>query len=148
MWVPATRASFRKDRIACLHAGECALRKRSIVLVRLPANRGISAARNEAIGRSAASLLACINAEVVPDEDWLATCKNYLFSHHDVGACYTRIVPQRPNRMLTRWRMRFEETIYRSCTAARESRYLSRAKRGDRALGGISSGLHQRRSCA
>jgi N-acetylglucosaminyltransferase len=86
-----------------------ALSSNQIVLLRLPANQGISAARNAAITHSTASLLACINAEVLPDEDWLATCESYLFSHHDVGACYTRIVPERPDRTLTRWRMRFHE---------------------------------------
>lgn len=80
-----------------------------VSLVRLPENRGISAARNAAIERSTAPLLACVNAEVLPDVDWLATCENYLANHPEVGACYTRIVPQTPNRILTRWRIRFHE---------------------------------------
>jgi GT2 family glycosyltransferase len=83
-----------------------------ISLLRLPQNQGISAARNAAIARSNAVLLACINTEVLPDPDWLATCQNYLCSHSGVGACYTRIVPHRPNRVLTRWRMRFQEPKY------------------------------------
>lgn len=83
-----------------------------IVLLRLPENRGISAARNAAIAHSAAPLLACINTEVLPDEDWLATCESYLSSHHDVGACYTRILPQKPKNILSRWRMRFQEPKY------------------------------------
>jgi cellulose synthase/poly-beta-1,6-N-acetylglucosamine synthase-like glycosyltransferase len=78
-------------------------------LIRLPRNQGISAARNAAIVRSTAILLACINTEVLPDPDWLATCQNYLSLHPGVGACYTRVVPQRPERILTRWRMRFQE---------------------------------------
>jgi GT2 family glycosyltransferase len=89
-----------------------ALSSGQICLLRLPENQGISAARNAAIARSNTPLLACINTEVLPDEDWLATCESYLTSHHDVGACYTRIVPQRPNRILTRWRMRFQEPKY------------------------------------
>ena len=44
-----------------------------------------------------------------PDPDWLATCENYLSNHPGVGACYARLVSHRPNRILTRWRMRFLE---------------------------------------
>lgn len=84
----------------------------NISLLRLPQNRGISAARNAAIACSKAPLLACINTEVLPDPDWLATCENYLSSHSGVGACYTRLVPCRPNRILTRWRMRFLEAKF------------------------------------
>jgi GT2 family glycosyltransferase len=80
-----------------------------ISLIRLSRNQGISAARNAAIARSSATLLACVNTEVLPDPDWLATCQNYLAAHSDVGACYTRVVPQWPDRLLTRWRMRFQE---------------------------------------
>jgi GT2 family glycosyltransferase len=81
-------------------------------LIRLPQNLGISAARNAAIARSNAPLLACINTQALPDPDWLVTCKNYLSNHSGVGACYTRLVPHRPNRILTRWRMRFLETKF------------------------------------
>jgi hypothetical protein len=80
-----------------------------ISLIRLSQNQGISAARNAAIARSSANLLACVNTEVLPDPDWLGTCQNYLAAHPDVGACYTRVVPQWPDRLLTRWRMRFQE---------------------------------------
>ena len=52
-----------------------------ICLLRLPQNVGISAARNAAIVRSNASLLACINTEVLPDPEWLATCESYLSDH-------------------------------------------------------------------
>lgn len=84
----------------------------NIFIIRLPQNRGISAARNAAIALSKAPLLACINTEVLPDPDWLATCENHLSSHTGVGACYTRLVPCRPNRILTRWRMRFLEAKF------------------------------------
>lgn len=83
-----------------------------ISLLRLPENRGISAARNAAIALSSASFLACINTEVLPDPDWLDTCLNYLCDHDKVGACSTRVVPIEPGRLLTRWRMRFQEPIY------------------------------------
>lgn len=83
-----------------------------ICLLRLPQNQGISAARNAAIQRSKARLLACINTEVLPDPDWLFICANYLASHTCVGACYTRLVPCRPHRILTRWRMRFLEAKF------------------------------------
>lgn len=83
-----------------------------LCLIRLPHNQGISVARNAAIACSNAPLLACINTQVLPDPDWLATCVNYLSSHPSVGACYTRIVPHRPNRILTRWRMRFLEAKF------------------------------------
>lgn len=83
-----------------------------ISLLRLPQNQGISAARNAAIALSNATFLACINTEVLPDPDWLDTCLDYLSSHPSVGACYTRITPHRPDRILTRWRMRFQEPKY------------------------------------
>lgn len=83
-----------------------------ICLIRLPQNQGISAARNAAIARSSAPLLACVNTEVLPDPDWLSTCESHLSNHPNVGACYTRIVPKDPNRILSRWRMRFQEAKY------------------------------------
>jgi GT2 family glycosyltransferase len=83
-----------------------------VFLLRLSQNRGISAARNAGISRSQASLLACINTEVLPEPDWLASCANYLLMHPGVGACYTRLVSATPNRILTRWRMRFLEAKF------------------------------------
>jgi GT2 family glycosyltransferase len=83
-----------------------------ISLLRLPENQGISAARNAAIALSNAAFLACVNTEVLPDPDWLDTCLAYISSHPSVGACYTRTVPQRSDRLLTRWRVRFQEPKY------------------------------------
>lgn len=80
-----------------------------IVLLRLPENQGISAARNAAIARVTAPMLACVNSEVLPDPDWVATCADYLSHHPQVGACYTRTVPDNTRGLLTRWRMRFQE---------------------------------------
>lgn len=80
-----------------------------VTLIRLAENQGIAAARNAAIARSSAVFLACVNTEVLPDPDWLATCHDYLAAHTNVGACYTRVVPHLPDRLLTRWRMRFQE---------------------------------------
>ena len=87
-------------------------RSSEICLFRLPQNQGISAARNAAIARSDAPLLACINTQVLPDPDWLVTCQDYLSNRPEVGACYTRLVPCQPDRLLTRWRMRFLETKF------------------------------------
>jgi cellulose synthase (UDP-forming) len=84
----------------------------NVYLLRLSENRGISAARNEAIARSRTQLLACINAEVLPAPDWLATCAGYLASNPNVGACFARLLPSCPERILTRWRMRFQEPAY------------------------------------
>jgi|HubBroStandDraft_1064217.scaffolds.fasta_scaffold20514_2 GT2 family glycosyltransferase len=83
-----------------------------ISLLRLPENLGISGARNAAIVLSNAPLLACINTEVLPDPDWLASCASYLLTHPGVGACYTRLISGTPHRLLTRWRMRFLETRF------------------------------------
>jgi GT2 family glycosyltransferase len=80
-----------------------------ISLLRLPQNQGISAARNAAIALSNATFIACINTEVLPAPDWLDTCLQYLLSQPRVGVCYTRTVPQTPDPLLTRWRMRFQE---------------------------------------
>jgi GT2 family glycosyltransferase len=80
-----------------------------IVLLRLEQNQGISAARNAAIARATSPLLACVNPEVLPDPDWVATCVDYLRAHPQVGGCYTRTVPDNTRGLLTRWRMRFQE---------------------------------------
>jgi cellulose synthase/poly-beta-1,6-N-acetylglucosamine synthase-like glycosyltransferase len=80
-----------------------------IVLLRLEQNRGISAARNAAIARATSPLLACVNPEVLPDPDWVATCVDYLRARPQIGACYTRTVPDNTRGLLTRWRMRFQE---------------------------------------
>lgn len=81
-------------------------------LCRLPYNQGISTARNIGIQRSTAPFLACINAEVLPSTDWVNTCLTHLSAHPRAGACFTRMVPVRPDRLLTRWRMRFHEQKY------------------------------------
>jgi cellulose synthase/poly-beta-1,6-N-acetylglucosamine synthase-like glycosyltransferase len=87
-----------------------------ITLLRLPENRGISAARNAAIASATAPLLACVNAEVLPDPDWVATCADYLARYPKVGACYTRTVPENTRGLLTRWRMRFQEPKFEKQT--------------------------------
>ena len=78
-------------------------------LLRLQQNQGISAARNAGIAQCKAELLACINAEILPQPDWLGTCVDYLFPRPTIGACYTRMVPSTPDLLLSRWRMRFLE---------------------------------------
>lgn len=78
-------------------------------LIRLEPNKGISAARNAGIVESATAILACVNSEVLPAADWLSTCARYLCQNPKVGACYTKTLPVRPRRLLTRWRMRFQE---------------------------------------
>jgi GT2 family glycosyltransferase len=81
-------------------------------LLRLDQNLGISGARNAGIARTAAPFVACINTEVLPDPDWLASCRNCLLSYAEAGACYTRLESATPRRLLTRWRMRFLETKF------------------------------------
>lgn len=83
-----------------------------IVLLRLPQNSGISAARNFGIAHSTAPFVACINCEVLVDPDWLALCMDCLSKNETVGACFPRLVSATPNRLLTRWRMRFLEQHY------------------------------------
>src|SRR5262249_6377314 len=83
-----------------------------IDLIRLPDNRGIAAARNIALARSDAPLIACINVEILPRPDWLEVCTHYLLKLIRVGACFTRIVPGNTHSLLSRWRMRFHEQKY------------------------------------
>jgi cellulose synthase/poly-beta-1,6-N-acetylglucosamine synthase-like glycosyltransferase len=85
-----------------------------IHLFRLSHNQGISVARNAGIAQSKATFVACVNTQILPDVDWVNTCLQYLASHPKVGACYTRMVPIRPKRILTQWRMRFLETKFGS----------------------------------
>jgi len=83
-----------------------------IHLLRLDKNQGISAARNAGIKQSKALFVACVNTQIVLGADWLNTCMEYVSSRPRVGACYTRMVPICPNRILTQWRMRFLETKF------------------------------------
>jgi cellulose synthase/poly-beta-1,6-N-acetylglucosamine synthase-like glycosyltransferase len=88
-----------------------------VSLTRLPRNQRNAAARNAGLEKSIAPLIACVNCEVLPAEDWLATCINYLSEHPDVGVCFTRTIPHHPNRLLSRWRMRFQETRFGDVTS-------------------------------
>jgi len=81
-------------------------------LITLPENRGISAARNAAMRRSSATYVACVNVEVLPQPDWVAVCADYLNANPSVGACYTQTVPRNPEKLLTRWRVRFQDARY------------------------------------
>ena len=81
-------------------------------LLRLEENSGISAARNFAIAHSTAALVACVNCEVLPAPDWLQACSSHLSQHPRAAGCFTRIVPENPKRLLSRWRMRFQEPKY------------------------------------
>lgn len=91
---------------------ESLARRRDIHLIRLERNQGISAARNTAILQSSAPFVACINVDVLPEPDWLTTCLAYMHARARLGACFSRIVPADPKRMLSRWRMRFHEQRY------------------------------------
>jgi glycosyltransferase involved in cell wall biosynthesis len=84
----------------------------TIQLIRLPANQGISAARNAAIANSDSDYITCINSEVLPAPNWLEICLQYLARRPQVGACYARITPNKPERLLSRWRMRFHELSF------------------------------------
>ncbi|MGC2464001.1 MAG: glycosyltransferase family 2 protein [Candidatus Acidiferrum sp.] len=83
-----------------------------VTLTRLPQNQKNAASRNAGLAKCTSPLIACINCEVLPAEDWLATCVNYLSERPDVGVCYTRTVPDHPDRLLSRWRMRFQENRF------------------------------------
>ena len=83
-----------------------------VQLWRMAENRGIAAARNFAIARSTAAWVACINCEVLPAPDWLQSCSCHLYEHPRVAACFSRMVPHNPKRLLSRWRMRFQETNF------------------------------------
>jgi cellulose synthase/poly-beta-1,6-N-acetylglucosamine synthase-like glycosyltransferase len=83
-----------------------------VTLARLPQNQRNAAARNAGVAKCTSPFVACVNCEVLPAEDWLATCVNYLSEHPEVGVCFTRTVPDHPERLLSRWRMRFQETKF------------------------------------
>lgn len=85
---------------------------RKIFLVRLPTNKKNAAARNAGLAHCSAPFVACINCEVLPAVDWLATCLDYISERPSVGVCYTRTVPEYPERLLSRWRMRFQENKF------------------------------------
>jgi cellulose synthase/poly-beta-1,6-N-acetylglucosamine synthase-like glycosyltransferase len=87
-----------------------------VSLTRLPQNQRNAAARNAGVARCTATFVACVNCEVLPARDWLATCVNYLSEHPEAGVCFTRTVPDHPDRLLSRWRMRFQETKFGPAT--------------------------------
>jgi cellulose synthase/poly-beta-1,6-N-acetylglucosamine synthase-like glycosyltransferase len=84
----------------------------SISLTRLPENQKNAAARNVGLAKCTSPFIACVNCEVLLAEDWLATCMGYMSEHPEVGVCFTRTVPDYPDRLLSRWRMRFQETKF------------------------------------
>ena len=83
-----------------------------VSLTRLAQNQRNAAARNAGLAKCTSPFIACVNCEVLPAQDWLETCLNYLAQHPEVGVCFTRTVPDHPNRLLSRWRMRFQETKF------------------------------------
>jgi cellulose synthase/poly-beta-1,6-N-acetylglucosamine synthase-like glycosyltransferase len=83
-----------------------------VCLVRVEKNGGISAARNFGIEKCKAPFLACVNCEVLLAKDWIAACAKYLASDIQFGVAYTRMVPYRPESLLSRWRMRFQEPSF------------------------------------
>src|SRR5277367_949432 len=89
-----------------------------VSLDRLPQNQRNAAARNAGVAKCTSTFIACVNCEVLPAQDWLATCVNYLSEHPEVGVCFTRTIPDHPNRMLSRWRMRFQETKFGPATGS------------------------------
>ena len=89
-----------------------------VSLTRLPQNEKNAAARNAGLAKCSSPLVACINCEVFPAEDWLATCVSYLLERPEVGVCYTRTVPDHPKRLLSRWRMRFQENRFGPATGS------------------------------
>jgi cellulose synthase/poly-beta-1,6-N-acetylglucosamine synthase-like glycosyltransferase len=89
-----------------------------ISLIRLPENQRIAAARNAGLAKCNSPFVACVNCEVLPAPDWLATCLSYISEHPEVGVCFTRTVPEHPSRLLSRWRIRFQETRYGDTTGS------------------------------
>jgi cellulose synthase/poly-beta-1,6-N-acetylglucosamine synthase-like glycosyltransferase len=87
-----------------------------VSLTRLPKNQKNAAARNAGLAKCTSPLIACVNCEVLPAPDWLSTCVTYLSNHPDVGVCFTRTAPDHPNRLLSRWRMRFQENKFGDVT--------------------------------
>lgn len=89
-----------------------------VSLTRLAQNQRNAAARNAGLAKCTSAFIACVNCEVLPALDWLETCLSYLSKHPNVGVCFTRTVPDHPNRLLSRWRMRFQETKFGPQTGA------------------------------
>jgi cellulose synthase/poly-beta-1,6-N-acetylglucosamine synthase-like glycosyltransferase len=83
-----------------------------ICLTRLQKNAGVSAARNLGIGKSKARFLVCVDSEILLAKNWVAACCSHFASHPQAGVVYTRMIPDRPERLLTRWRMRFQENRF------------------------------------
>lgn len=81
-------------------------------LIRMDPNGGIAAARNAAIARCTSPFVAVVNVDILLDEDWIESCRDYLIENKGVGVCCTPVRPAHPGRLLTRWRMRFQEERY------------------------------------
>jgi glycosyltransferase involved in cell wall biosynthesis len=81
-------------------------------VLRLERNRGVSAARMAGVSKSDTEFIACVNVDVIPAPDWVATCIAYLRTHRQVGAVYTPLIPAAATALLSRWRMRFQEVKF------------------------------------
>lgn len=89
-------------------------------VVRMRQNGGVSAARNEGVRHGSSSFVACVNAEVVPDPDWIERSVDYLLAHASVGVVSARTLPRNENSLMGRWRRLVQEPPYPPSTGPME----------------------------
>jgi GT2 family glycosyltransferase len=84
------------------------LTNEEIQYIELPANKGISGARNAALKLSNAEFIACLNIDVVLDKNWLQQGLSALEEDKNAGCVFGEIIPDKDS-LLSKWRMRFHE---------------------------------------
>lgn len=87
----------------------------NIIEFRNDINLGISASRNKGIALLDTKYIACINVDVLPQNNWLEVCQAYMDENSVCGACYTKIIPN-PNNLVSKYRMRFQEKQFKNYT--------------------------------
>ncbi len=85
-----------------------------IMIISLPNNHGISEARNIAIQQVLTDYLLIQNIEITLAADWITECLKLIQREQNIGAVYGKLVPESGNKLITKWRMRFQEQKYPS----------------------------------
>lgn len=97
----------------------------SVEVLRLAANGGVAAARNEGAAGSRADYLLFVNCDVALRPQWIESALLFIQNHEGVGALGGPIVPRVGPELLRRWRLRFLENPEQRAREQREVTWLT-----------------------